>query len=111
MAFERLGRRERVRDRQVWQVVARPQAHEQRLHLDVRVHADHRDVDLPRRARLVARVDLAGKRVDGTEAALAQELPRLLEVVVAPLHHEVEHVLDLGGAKLPVAHRATRPAA
>ena len=100
MALQRLRGRERVGDRQVREVVLRAEADEQRLHLDVRVDADDGDVGRVRRPRLLAGVDLPRELVKRAEAPLAQEPPRLIEVLVAPLHHDVEHVLELRGAKL-----------
>jgi hypothetical protein len=79
----------------------RSQADDQRLHLDVRVDAHHRDVDVARRPRFVLRVHFARELVDRPEASLAEQPPHLLEVIVASLHHEVEDVLQLRGAERP----------
>src|SRR5204862_3754466 len=71
--------------------------------------ADDGHVHRRLRARLLLGADPTREVMDRGQAALPKESPDLLEVVVAPLHEHVEHVLELRAAELARAAALTHP--
>ena len=111
VALERRARGERVRDREVREVVLRPQPREERLDLEIGVDPEHGHVDAGELALLVLRALVRGDRFldllrelpeRDRRAVHIEHLPHLPEIVLRALEDHVQNDLERGFLELPL---------